>query len=244
MKHALLWVSVVVTIASAGLHAQTIQVDKNNRTIAITATDKASAEADTAIVSVGFRIYAPDAPSAYAQGSQISNAVTAALKKAGIPDASIESQDQKLAYTDFPENDKSTPAQRAQKQFTLSQTWTVHVAAKDAAITLHTAIEAGANDSGNIDWDLTTREALQAKAAENALERARKIAAQMAGGLNAHLGALVYASNQAPMLRVLLNTENAELATVQAIAAPPAPLAIRPQQVEESATVYAVFSIE
>src|ERR1700683_4201595 len=236
MKHALLWVSVVVTIASAGLHAKTIQVDKNNRTIAITATDKASAEADTAIVSVGFRIYAPDAPSAYAQGSQISNAVTA--------HASIESQDQKLAYTDFPENDKSTPAQRAQKQFTLSQNWTVHVAAKDAAIILHTAIEPGANDSGNIDWDLTTREALQAKAAEKALERARKIAAQMAAGLNAHLGALVYASNQAPMLRALLNTENAELATVQAIAAPPAPLAIHPQQVEESATVYAVFSIE
>jgi len=46
------------------------------------------------------------------------------------------------------------------------------------------------------------------------------------------------------MLRALLNTENAELATVQAIAAPPAPLAIHPQQVEESATVYAVFAIE
>ena len=42
-----------------------------------------------------------------------------------MADKAVESQDQRLYYTEFPENDKSTPEQRAQKQFTLSQSWTV-----------------------------------------------------------------------------------------------------------------------
>jgi uncharacterized protein len=236
---------VAATIGLPLAQAQTIQVDKNNRTIAITATDKASAEADIAILTVGYRIYAPDAPAAYSQGSQLSNAIMNALKKSGVPDKSIESQDQKLDYTEFPDGDKNTLAQRAQKQFTLSQSWRVTIPAKDAAMILHLAIQAGANESGNIDWDLSTREDLQAKAAEKALEHARKIASQMAAGLNAHLGPLVYASNQTPVQR-FVNTVNAEMLSSISRPAPPppAPLAIRPQQVEESATVYAVFAIE
>jgi len=246
VKRAVLWVAVTATICGSLASAQSIQVDKNNRTIAVTATDKASAEADVAIVTVGYQIYAPDAPSAYTQGSQVSNAILDALRKAGVLDKAIESQDQKLAYTDFPDNDKSTPAQRAQKQFTLSQSWTITVPAKDAAQVLHVAVEAGANVSGNIEWDFSSREALQAKAAEKALQRARRVADQMAAGLNAHLGALVYASNQTPMDKFFrtLNTESAELAAAKPVPPPPVPLAIRPQQVEESATVYAVFAIE
>jgi len=233
----------LVCVAMAG--AQTIQVDRNNRTIAVTASDKASAEADVATVTVGFQIYAPDAATAYSHGSEMSNAIMDALKKAGVADKSIESQDQKLNYTDFPEYDKSTPEERAQKQFTLSQSWTVRVPATDAAATLHVAIEAGANQSGNIDWDVADHDALQAKAAEKALEHAREIATRMAAGLGAHLGPLIYASNQTPVQR-MFNTMSSEAASRIGAPPPPAPvpLAIRPQEVEETATVYAVFAIE
>ena len=246
MHRIALPVAVAVTILAPPSGAQNIQVDKNNRTIAITATDKASAEADIAVVTVGYQIYAPDAASAYQHGSEHSNAVLDALKKAGIPDKAIESQDQKLAYTEFPDNDKSTPEERAQKQFTLSQSWTVTVPAQISAQVLHVAVEAGANVSGNIEWDLSSREALEAKAAEKALQRARRVATQMAAGLNAHLGTLVYASNQAPMDRFLrrLDTETAEVISSKVVPPPSVPLAIRPQQVEESATVYAIFAIE
>jgi hypothetical protein len=135
--------------------------------------------------------------------------------------------------------------QRAQKAFTLSQSWTVKAGAADAAKVLHAAIEAGANESGNIEWDLADRNGLQAQAAEKALVRARQVATQMAAGLGAHLGALIYASNQTPMTRfsATLNTESVSIGGAVP-APPPPPLAIRPQQVEESATVYAVFSIE
>ena len=244
MRGTLVWMATAVLVCAAAASAQTIQVDKNNRTIAVTASDKASAVADTASVTVGFRIYAPDAATAYSKGSQVSNAILDALKKAGVHDKAIESQDQKLAHTDFPEGEKSTPAERVQKAFSLSQSWTVETVARDAGAVLHTAIEAGANESGNIDWDVKDHNGLQAEAAAKALEHARGVAAQMAAGLNAHLGALIYASNQTPVQRLIANAAMESILVSAAPAPPVQPLAIRPQQVEESATVYAVFAIE
>ena len=107
------------------------------------------------------------------------------------------------------------------------------------------AIQAGANESGNIEWELSDRNTLQAQAAAKALIHAKDVAAHMAEGLNAHLGALVYASNQTPAQRFVTTNSTLETVSVSAMPAPPPPpLAIRPQQVEESATVYAVFAIE
>lgn len=226
------------------INGQTIQINQNNRTIAVTATDKADADPDVAIVTVGYAIYSPDSASAYQKGSQLSNAILDALKKAGTPDKAIESQAQNLGRTDFSENDRSTVEERKQRQFTLSQSWRVKAVAKDAAAVLHVAIEAGANESGHIDWELSDHGALQAKAAEKALVHAREIATQMASGLNAHLGALVYASNQAPIQRFAGMVLNTESASVMVSAEVVQPLAIKPQQVEESATVYAVFAIQ
>ncbi len=163
-----------------------------------------------------------------------------------MPDKAIESEDQKLDYTDYTPGAPVKPEERAQKQFTLSQSWTLTCAAGDAAKVLQVAVEAGANQSGNIEWDLKDGNGLQAQAAEKALVHARAVAAQMATGLNAHLGVLIYASNQTPMSRLNGATLNTEMASVASSPPPPPPppLAIRPQQVEESATVYAVFLIE
>jgi uncharacterized protein len=242
MKGTPVWMACALFVCITAASSQTIQVDKNNRTIAVTADDTATAEADTAVVTVGFEIYASEAAMAYSQGSRLSNAILDALRKAGVPDKAVESKEQSLTHTEFPENDKSTPEQRAQKAFTLAQSWTVKAAAADAAKVLHVAIEAGANESGNIEWDLADRNGLEAQAAEKALVRARAVATQMAAGLNAHLGALIYASNQTPAQRFIAK---ASLEAVEVSPAPPPPpLAIRPQQVEESATVYAVFAIE
>ncbi len=55
--------------AIASVQAQQIDVNKNNRTIAVTATDKATADAEVAIVHIGFQVYAADSQAAYALGS-------------------------------------------------------------------------------------------------------------------------------------------------------------------------------
>jgi uncharacterized protein len=223
--------------------AQTIQVNKDNRTIAITATDSVIAMADTASVHIGFIAYGPDSDTVYATGSRLSNTIIKSLTSAGVPSDAIESENQNVSPVQDYQNDKLTPAEKAQRRFQVTQSWTVRANANDAAKILDLAVKAGANQSGQIDWSLKDANAPQAEAAAKALQRARTVAGEMAKGLNATLGALIYASNETqaepprPVMKVM--AANGAMA-----AAPLPPLAINPRRIEKSATVYAVFAIE
>ena len=220
-------------------HGQTIQVNKDNRTIAVTATDNATADADIATVQIGFVAYGADRQSAYAEGSRVSNAVTKALMDTGVKKDAIESADQSIMPVQQYEA-KNVPADA---HFRVTQSWSVKSNADDAAKVLDTAVKAGANQSGQINWSLKDENALDAKAAGKALARAQAIAQQMAGGLHIKLGALIYASNQAassgiPPIRMMSSlAASPQAQQIQ-------PLAIYARTVEKAATVYAVFAIE
>ena len=222
---------------------QTIQINKENRTIAITTTDKVMALADIATVHIGFIAYGPDSDAAYANGSHISNAIMKSLTSAGIPNDAIESENQNVSPVQDYQIDKLTPEEKAQRKFQVTQSWTVRIPAADAPKTLDLAVKAGANQSGQIDWSLKDENAAQSEAAAKALQRARTVADEMAKGLNARIGALLYASNetQAEPPRPLMR---AMAAAPMAMAQKVEPLAINPRQIEKSATVYAVFAIE
>jgi uncharacterized protein YggE len=176
--------------------AQTIQVNKDNRTIAITATDKVIVMADTATVHIGFIAYGPDSDAAYATGSRISNVIVKVLTAAGVPSDAIESENQYVSPVQEYQIDKLTPAEKAQRKFQVVQSWTVRTRADDAAKILDLAVKAGANQSGQIDWSLKDENTPQAEAAGKALQRARTVASEMARGLSVKLGALLYASNE------------------------------------------------
>lgn len=227
--------------------AQTIQVDKSNRTIAVTTSDSASANADAAVVHIGFKSYAPDADAAYKEGSKTSNAIAAALSTLGISKQNIESESQGIAEVQPYENQNLTPEEKQQRRYSVQQSWSVKVKAADAAKTLDAAVKAGANNSGQIEWTVNDDNALQAQAAGKALERARTIAQQMAKGLNADLGELIYASNEAParpVLRFAGRAKTLEFAGKNATEGSMAPLSINARRVERTATVYAVFAIQ
>ncbi len=243
MKPRMWFLAVAVAGLVAVSQAQQIEVNKANRTIAVTATDKATANAEVATVHIGFQVFAADSKSAYALGSKTSNDIAAALKKSGVEDTAIQSDAQNVAPVQQYENQNLPDAQKAQRQFQVTQSWSVKTSAKNAASVLDAAVQAGANQSGQIDWDVADPDALEAQAAQSALKRARAIADQMARGLGATLGTLVYASNQVPerpmpiaMKSMAMNAGLGQ-AAVQ-------PLAISPQKVTSSATVYAVFAIE
>ncbi|MGC1869422.1 MAG: SIMPL domain-containing protein [Acidobacteriaceae bacterium] len=233
----------VCALFAATVSAQQIQINKDNRTIAITASDTASAMADTATAHVGFVEYAPDGQAAYAKGSKTSNAIIGALTAKGIAKTDIQSESQSVAETQPYELEKLPPAEQAQRRFQVRQSWIVQTKADHAASVLNTAVNAGANNSGQIDWTVADEKALEAKAAGNALARARAIASQMAQGLGIQLGELIYASNQSlEQPRVLFGQP--PMLKVDERAFTPAPLAIIPHKVERSATVYAVFAIQ
>ncbi len=124
--------------------------------------------------------------------------IAAALKAGGIPQDAIQSESQSISPVQQYTNQDWTPAEKAERKFQVQQSWSVKTAAANGAKVLDLAVKAGANQSGQMTWSVADQDALQAKAAKLALDRARQIAQQMAAGLSATLGPLVYASNEAP----------------------------------------------
>src|ERR1039457_4720889 len=152
LRFSRLLAGLAIGITTAGLvSAQTIQINRENKTIAISTTDEATATADIAAVTVGFEVYGSDYESTYSDGGKISHAVLDALHKAGVEDKSIESSGQSLEQnTSF--DDKDKPDQRAKRQFVFSQSWEVSVSPQSAGAVIRAAVAAGANKSGAIDW--------------------------------------------------------------------------------------------
>ena len=161
-------------------------VSKDNRTIAVTTSADANADADTVTVQIGFIDYGADQDSAYALGSKTSNAIAAALKAAGIPQDAIQSESQSITPVQQYGNQDWTPAEKAERKFQVQQSWSVKTAAGNGAKVLDVAVKAGANQSGQMTWSVADQDGLQAKAAKLALDRARQIAQQMAGGSERH----------------------------------------------------------
>jgi hypothetical protein len=220
----------------AGSAQQTTQVqlkiEPSNRTLTVSAEERVTADPDLAILHIGFETQPSDAKTAYAAGAKTSNEVVAALKQAGIPEASIRSESQHLKSIDY----------KARK-FELVQEWTVKTPPERAAEILQIAVAAGATQSGDIDWTMKDVRALEDQALRQASARAKADAAVLAASMDVHLGPLVYVTNQ------VSNSGSFTMATAnyiggeQRLAAPQA-LAIEPRKVSRIATVYAVFAIE
>lgn len=220
-----------------------ITLDKNTRSIAITATEKVTNMADIATVHIGFIAYGPDKDTAYANGSRVSNGIMDALRKAGVPKENIQSENQIIQQAQPYELQNLSPTEKVQRAFHVQQSWTVRVKADDGARVLDLATQAGANQSGQIDWSLSDPNAAQSAAAAKALGRAKAQAAAMANELGVKLGVLVFASNQVESEPV--RPLPMQMKSYAALAPPPPPpLAINPREIETSATVYAVFAID
>ena len=221
--------------------AQVIQVNKDNRTIAVSVTDTASALADSATVHVGFEEDAPTEQAAYAAGSERSNAIVEALMKAGVVKSAIESENQSLQPLQPYEQQNAASALQGMR-FKLTQSWTVRTKADDAAKTLDVAVKAGANQSGAIEWEMADAGALDTAATTKAMAHAQATAERMAAGMHSRIGALLYANNQAqgnavrPMMQAM----------ARSVAGPeaPKPLAISTRRIERTASVFAVFALE
>ncbi len=228
----------------AGSAQQTTQVqlkiEPTNRTLTVSAEERVTADPDLAILHIGFQTPPSDAKAAYAAGAKTSNEVVAALKQAGIPETSIRSDSQQLKSIDY----------KAHK-FELVQDWTVKTPPERAAEILEIAIAAGATQSGEIDWTMKDVRALEEQALGQAASRAKADAAVLARGMDVHLGALVYATNQVSSVAGF-RVEDRNFAALGQLNASievkgredKTPLAIEPHKVSRTASVYAVYAIE
>jgi len=241
MKHCLFAIAILVSASS--LFAQDIQVNRQNKTIAVTADDSVTADAEIAVLEIGYHNYAPTQDGAFHENVRVADEITKALLDAKIPEANIETEKLHLSRTEI--DDKWTPEMKKDRQFTAEQSWHVTVSAAQAQAVVDLTVKTGANEVDDVDWNVADPVALQAKAGAAALAKARSIADQMAKGLGTKLGELVYASNRAPVAKMWRGlTASSSMAMVASTAEKQPKLTLFPQKVKSDATVYAVFSIE
>jgi uncharacterized protein YggE len=223
--------------------AQDIQVNRQNKTIAVTADDSVTADAEVAVLAIGYHNYAPTQDAAFRENVRAAELITKAMLGAKIPEANIETDKLTLGAAEVDE--KWTEQMKKEHRFQAMQSWHVSVSATQAQAIVDLCVNAGANEVDDVEWNVADPVALQAKAGGAALSKARTIAEQMARGLGAKLGELVYASNRAPAARMWRGMQTVEVAASLGTLPNSQPkLKLFPQKVKSDATVYAVFSIE
>ena len=142
---------------------------------------------------------------------RVAEQIAKAMLAAKVPEANIETDKLNLGRSEAEE--KWTEDMKKERRFQARQSWHVTVPASQAQTIVDLCVSAGANEVDDVEWNVADPVALQAKAGGAALLKARNIAEQMAKGLGAKLGELVYASNRAPTAKmwrgITLNTVSA-----------------------------------
>jgi uncharacterized protein YggE len=246
-RFAFVLMSSFLTLGLA-VSAQTIQVSRDNKTIYVTSEGEAKAEPEIAILTLGYHAWSKTKDALYDETATVSEKVVGALIRAGAKKEMIRSDKTSLTHV---EAEANWPADwKANRAFEAELRWKVTVPVKDAEGVVAIAIQAGATELDDVEWDVVDRTRLQAEASKNALGKARTVADSMALGLGTKLGALVYASNSAPIrssnwpVFSNLDTSSASLSSVIGTALPPKIIKLLPEKIKEKTTVYAVFAIE
>ncbi len=235
--------AVLLVFGSSYLLSQDIQVNRQNKTIAVTADESVTADAEVAVLAIGYHNYAATHEAAFQDNVAAANRIAKALLDSGIPKEAIETDKLSLGRTETDRN--LTPEMQKERQFEAQESWHITVPVSRAQAAVDLAVQSGANEVDDVDWNVADPMALQAKASGAALAKARTIADQMAKGLGAKLGDLVYASDHAAVpkfFRGLATSESYSVSGVQRDKKPQ--LTLFPQKVKSDATVYAVFAIE
>lgn len=239
---------VVLLIFSIVCTGQSVEVSRSNKTIAVNAEASEMADSDIAVVKFSYQNYGTSTSDAYEGNIRVSAAIVKSMLQAGVPKDLIETSQLQLSPV-YEKDEKWTAEERKARQASAEQSWTVRIPGSEAQKLVGVVMKAGANKIHSVEWDLADRASLQAKASGTALAKARAVADQMAKGLNARLGDLVYASNFAPeererFIEQFWSRRDRNINVITKSGTDETTILLFPQKVKETAKVHAVFAIE
>src|SRR5258706_185031 len=166
---------VLVAITALG---QDIQVNRQNKTIAITADESVTADAEVAVLDIGYQNYGASQGTAFTENVRASTQITKAMLGANIPEGNIETE--KLSLGRAEAEEKWTEEMKKDRRFQAQQSWYITVPVSQAQTVVDLCVNAGANEVEDVEWNVADPVALQAKAGSAALSKASSIADQMA----------------------------------------------------------------
>jgi uncharacterized protein YggE len=250
MRRSLSILVCAFSLAAPVVHSQAIEINRQNRTIEIVVTESVRVAPDLANVTLGCLAYGQTHDAAYQANLAIADKVIKALLGAGVSKDQIESESLQLSETNPEDTKDQTASLRKVKQYKALQDWHIRVPAGDAQKVIDLAVQAGANGIEEVSWEVTDPGALEEKAREAAIEKARVVAADIAKPTGAKVGDLLYASNVLNGILGLLGSRNVSTSsasvgpTGNGFSSPVFSLQLFPQKVQEQATVRAIFAIE
>jgi uncharacterized protein YggE len=169
------------------------------RTVTVTGEGSVSAVPDTALISAGVVSQAATAAEALAANSSSTAAVIERVKGEGVAPADIQTSSFSLQpVTVYPRPDSGEQSAPRITGYTVSNTVTVRV--RDLArlgALLDSAISAGANNVGGVEFQVSRESELLDRARQQAVEDARRKAALYATAAGARLGSVLTLSEQA-----------------------------------------------
>lgn len=241
--------SLIALIFNLPTAAQQIEVNRQNRTIAVIAEDSITADPEIGFIVVGYHNYGPTKDAAFQDNVRVAKQITRTLSDANVPKETIETRTLELQRVE--PDEKWTPEMKRDRQFEARQSWVIRIPTAQVGPLIASVTKGGANEISGLSWNVIDSAALQAKASGAALAKARGIADQMAKGLGTRLGDLVYASNKSPVNDNFVESfwQRQDAANrVYKFASDPgfseSSVEIYPQKVKSTATVFAVFAIE
>lgn len=219
------------------------------RTITVTGHATATAEADLALIHVGYQAFGPDEQSAYSAAADRSAAVIKALADVGVANQDIESTGQALTRTQsyelqqYPMDSEA----RINHKFTVVQGWIVHAKPDSSAKILNAAIRAGANYSGWIEWKMKDESQLETQAMAAAADNAWALADLLAQKMKVHITHLEHINQLQGMMNPWGNGQldaMQGMATFRVVTPDNRQLEIRSRKIEVEANVQTTFAIE
>ena len=161
------------------------------KTITVNGTGEASGRPDLTTISLGTEVQAATAGDAQAQNAAKINAVTDAVKRAGIPTENIQTTSVNLVPVRRSEPRPGTgrsPADPGIEGYRASATIRLKVPGVDqTGAIVDAAVKAGADQVQGIQFSLTDESALRGEALKLAVADARRRAESLAGAINVQL---------------------------------------------------------
>ncbi|HLX00368.1 MAG TPA: SIMPL domain-containing protein [Candidatus Acidoferrales bacterium] len=239
----------ILVVGTSSVSAQEYGINRDNRSISVTVTQKLEVDPDIAQITFGSQTYGATHDAAYLENLRIADQIVKALLDSGVPRGKIESHKLSLDVQNESEQKNLTADQRSQRHFMAHQSWTVRIAAADAQKIVDIAVHAGANQVEDVTWDVSDPDALDARTRRAALDKAHATAEEIANSFHGKLGQLLFASNssQADQLFVEakgLTSPSDRVQLIQEFWRRRSNLQLFPEKITRQAEVHAVFALE